>query len=469
VTEPIVRDALFPGGGWSVRLINWRVLGVTMTLTVLTGALISVIPALQTGTRNLADALRGGMRTGEGRSRARWGLTVLQAMFSVVLLVGAGLFIRSLQRVHAVDLGFDADRVVAVELHYPRAPRNPGETFGDWISRTGAVERERHRTIVEVARRVAGVEHAAVSVGLPFNGGVTLRLRVPGRDSVPALPGGGPWVTAVDADYFATVGATVRAGRVFGPQDREGSEPVMIVSETMATALWPGASAVDKCVQIGGDDAPCARVVGVVGDFHRSGIREDASMQYYVPIGQERGFSGSYVLVRPVGAATANWPALTRALADADPAIRSMDVRVLGDALEGEIRPFRLGVVAFGLSAALALVVAGLGLYSIMAHAVAWRRHEIGVRLALGARPSAIAALVARQGLGSATIGIVAGLIIALDARRWIEPQLFNTSASDPLVLIAVVAVLEMVALLAAWIPARRAVGVSPTEALRAE
>jgi ABC-type antimicrobial peptide transport system permease subunit len=192
-------------------------------------------------------------------------------------------------------------------------------------------------------------------------------------------------------------------------------------------------------------------------------------MQFYVPVGQERGFSGSWLVVRPRGRATASWPALKEALQAADPEISSIDVRVLADGLDGEVRPFRLGMTAFGLSAALALVVAGLGLYSIMAHAVAWRRHEIGVRMALGARPGAIAALVVRRGAVLASVGIGFGILIALGARPWVEPQLFETSASDPVVLVGVVLVLEAVALLAGWLPARRAVSVSPTEALRSE
>ena len=192
-------------------------------------------------------------------------------------------------------------------------------------------------------------------------------------------------------------------------------------------------------------------------------------MQYYVPVGQERGFSGSWLIVRPKGEVTTAWPALREALQAADPEIRSIDVRVLSQGLAGEVRPFRLGMVAFGLSASLALIVAGLGLYSIMAHAVAWRRHEIGVRMALGARPGAIARLVVGRGTVLATAGIVLGLLLAMAARPWLEPQLFQTSPRDPLVLIGVAVVLEAVALLAGWIPARRAVAVSPTEALRAE
>jgi len=430
---------------------------------------VSVVPAIQAGRPDIKDALRGSHRDGEARSPLRSGLTIVQAMLSVVLLVGAGLFLRSLQRVNAVDLGMDPERVLTVELRYPRIPQNAGESLDDWLVRSGAIERNRYRGMVDVVRRVPGVERAAVSVTVPLNGGVSVGIRVPGRDSVPALPGGGPYVTAVGEDYFATMGTRIRRGRPFTGDDREGTEAVVIVNETTARTLWPGRVALGECLQIEDRTAPCARVVGIAADIHRSGLREQPSLQLYVPIGQERGFSGSWLVVRPRGVPSPEWLVLKQALQAADPGILSIDVRVLAQGLDGELRPFRLGMVAFGLSATLALVVAGLGLYSIMAHAVAWRRHEIGVRLALGARPGVIAALVVRRGAVLATAGIGLGLLIALGARPWVEPQLFDTSATDPLVLVSVVVALEAVALLAGWIPARRAVGVSPTEALRTD
>jgi ABC-type antimicrobial peptide transport system permease subunit len=276
-------------------------------------------------------------------------------------------------------------------------------------------------------------------------------------------------VTAVGPEYFTTMGTAIRRGRPFTIADREGSEAVVIVSETMARGLWPQEEALGKCVVIQAREAPCARVVGVAADLHRTGLKEEPSMQYYVPIGQERGFSGSWLLVRPRGEPSTSWFALREALQRADPNIRSIDVRLLSQGLAGEMRPFRLGMVSFGLSAALALIVAGLGLYSVMAHSVAWRRHEIGVRLALGAQPRSIVTMIVGRGAVLAAIGIGAGLIVALAARQWVEPFLFNTSATDPAVIVGVVVAIESVALLAGLVPARHAIGVSPTEALRAE
>jgi ABC-type antimicrobial peptide transport system permease subunit len=265
------------------------------------------------------------------------------------------------------------------------------------------------------------------------------------------------------------MGTAIHRGRAFLATDREGSEPVVIVNETMARALWPHEDPLTKCVVLVSRDAPCARVVGIAADLHRTGLRESPSMQSYVPIGQERGFSGSWILVRPRGEAAPDWPALRETLQKADPAIRSIDLRLLSNGLDGEMRPLRLGTVAFSLSAAIALIVAALGLYSIMAHAVAWRRHEIGVRLALGSSRRSIARLIVVRGTLLATIGMFAGLVVALAARKWVEPQLFNTSATDPFVFGAVILVLEATALFAGLVPAQRAISVSPMEALRAE
>ena len=469
VVEPIVQRALFPAGSWAFSLIDGRILGAVGVVGLLTALLVAVVPAVQAGRAAVSDSLRGGNRDGEARSWLRPSLTVVQAMLSVVLLVGAGLFIRSIERVNAVDLGMNPDRVVTVELRYPRTPRLPGESFPDWLDKNGRIERERYARLTDVARRVNGVEQAAVSVGIPFYSGFGVGIWVPGRDSIPALPGGGPYITAVGTGYFATMGTAIKRGRAFNEGDREGSEAVVIVSETMARTLWPGADPIGRCLTLFSRDAVCARVVGVSADIHRSGLKEDPSMQFYVPIGQERGFSGSYLLVRARGELTTSWPALREAVQRADPSISSIDVRLLADGLAAEVRPFRLGRIAFGLGAALALVVAALGLYSVMAHAVAWRRHEIGVRMALGARPRDVATMVVGRGTRLATLGIGAGLIIAFAARPWVEPRLFETSARDPVVLLGVVLVIELVAVLAGWIPARRAVTVSPTEALRAE
>lgn len=472
--EPLVQRALFPEGSWTFSLLDWRVIGCVGAFALLTGALVSVVPAIQSGRRDISSALRNGNRGGEARSLTRSSLTVVQAMLSVVLLVGAGLFLRSLQRVTAVDLGMDSDRVLIVEARYPRLTLNAGETFEQFGTRLRVADEMKYRALADAVRQVPGVESVALSVGVPFFDRYTMDVWLPGGDSVSTHDGGGPYASAVSANYFATMGTAIRRGRSFAETDRDGSEPVVIVSEAMARALWPNVDAIDKCLIAGNRDNPCARVVGIAEDTHRTGLKEAPSMQYYLPFGQQRGFSGSTLLIRPRDAAarnvsTFNAAALREALRTPDATVQSINVRTLSEGFDHEMRPLRLGMMAFGFSAALALIVAGLGLYSIMAHAVAWRRHEIGVRLALGARPGSIAGLIVQRGTALAAGGIVLGLVVAAASRNWIAPLLFNTSATDAVVFLSVAAIVQALALVAGWSPARRAVTVSPTEALRAE
>lgn len=469
VVEPVVQNALFPDGSWAFSVVDMRIIIAIAGFAAVAGLLVAVVPAVQAGRGDVSETLRGGSRGGESRSFTRAGLTIVQAMLSVILLVGAGLFLRSLQRVADTQLGMDPDRVLAVELRYGRIDKLPNESFAQWSDRIREIDYARHRPLLNIVRHLDGVEQASTAIGVPFFEGVSVGTWEPGRDSLPALPGGGPYISAVGDGYFATMGTAIRRGRAFSATDGATSEPVVIVNESMARALWPHEDPLTKCLIIADRGAPCARVVGVAADLHRSGLRESPSMQTYVPIGQERGFSGIWLMVRPRGEASPGWAALREALQRADPAIRSIDVRVLSQGLDGEMRPLRLGMVAFGLSAALALFVAALGLYGIMAHAVAWRRHEIGVRLALGAPRRSVAALIVGKGTLLATIGMFAGVIVALGARHWVEPQLFDTSAADPIVFLAVIVVLEATALVAGWFPARRAMRVSPIEALRSD
>jgi ABC-type antimicrobial peptide transport system permease subunit len=237
----------------------------------------------------------------------------------------------------------------------------------------------------------------------------------------------------------------------------------------MARALWPGRDGLDECLRVSSPAAPCARVVGVVSDVNRSGLREQASLQYYLPVDQQDMFGGATLVIRPAQSPPLSWPAIRSAILNAHPAVRSVEVQLLRDALEGEVRPLRLGLVTFGMSGGLALVVAVLGLYSVMAYMVAWRTRELGVRVALGATDLQITRLVIGSGFGLAALGVAAGLALSLIAGRWLQRHLFETSTFDPLVVGVVAGLLLAVALLAGWIPARRAARISPTEALRAE
>jgi hypothetical protein len=276
-------------------------------------------------------------------------------------------------------------------------------------------------------------------------------------------------VSTVTAGYFEAIGTEILRGRAFTEADREGSEPVVIVNETMARTLWSGEDALGRCMRVGSRENPCARIVGVAEDVHRTGLRAEPSFQYYIPLGQQNMFGGAHLVVRPTAGRPITRAALRQAVVDAEPRVWAAEVRSLDASLEGELRPLRLGMVTFGISGALALLVAVLGLYSLMSYMVAGRRHEIGVRIALGADRGNVIGLVVRSGVTLAAMGVAVGLGMALVSGRWLEPHLFDTSGRDAVVMAGVAFALIATSVAAGWVPARRAARISPTEALRTE
>jgi predicted permease len=459
--DGIVLNALFAGeAGGSLAFSGGRVLAITGGVVLLTALFVGILPAWQAGDPRLTLALRSSQRVAPASSGIRSVLTVVQAALSVVLLVGAGLFLRSLANVKAVNLGVDADNVITAEAVLPSSG----------IRRYIEMEREVYRELEAAVRGAAGVERAAIAIGLPLDGGsFSAGVYLPGRDSIPVMPGGGPHVSTVSASYFDVVGTRIVRGRPFTEADREGSEPVVIVNETMARVLWASIDAVDQCIHISTASSPCSRVVGIAEDVHRTGLREQASFQYYIPLGQQNMFGGARLVVRPSRTAQLSWDELRRAIVSANPSVRAVEIHRLRESLAGEMRPLRLGTVTFGISSALALVVAVLGLYSLMSYFVAWRTHEIGVRAALGATRRGLIGLVLRSGLTLAAMGAALGLAAALIAGHWLEPHLFETSARDLRVLVVVATAMLATAAVAGWLPARRAARISPSEALRAE
>jgi predicted permease len=434
-------------------------------MALLIGVTVGLVPALKATRADVATGLKAGVREGGGqRSRLRTTLTVAQAALSVVLLVGAGLFVRSLWNVRALDLGLQPDRVLAVAIRWPGMGR---------ITDPDARQRESRRRsdfywrALEQVRALPGAEHAALTIGMPFWSSYGLKLRVPGRDSLPRLAGGGPNISAVTAEYFATMGTRLLRGRVFTPQDRAGSERVAIVSEVMARTLWPEGDPIGECLLI--EDLPCARVVGVVADARRFRLREDPHMHYYVPLGQETRMGGTTLLVRPVGDPEAFVNPLRRALLAMDPELGYVDTQPVQRLLDPQVRPWKLGAAVFGLAGLLALLVAAVGLYSVLSYLVEQRTQELGVRIALGARVGHVVGLVLRDGLGMSLLGIAVGSGLALLGGRFLQPLLFEASPRDPAIFTAVALSLGLIAVIASALPAWRANQVDPMRALRVE
>jgi hypothetical protein len=273
----------------------------------------------------------------------------------VLLLVGAGLFVRSLWNVRTLDIGIDASQVTVIEAFRPNLTRLPPGPPRD-------AERARRRSFyldtLDRVRALPGVESAAIAIGLPFGNRFTVQLRVPAPDVVPRLKTGGPGISAVSHGYFETVGTRILRGRAFTAEERAGTEPVAIVSELMAKTIWPGADALGKCLLIGPDTPPCARVVGVAANTYRSRLREAPVMHYYIPAGQEVGFGGSVLIVRGADRSPEVVSDIRRLLTGLDGTISYINAETIQDRIEPQVRPWMLGATVFLLSGLLALVVA---------------------------------------------------------------------------------------------------------------
>jgi predicted permease len=447
----------FPGGSLSIDVLLF-----SATMTVLVGTAVGLVPVFQARSLDLTHSLKAGsQQAGGARSAMQIPLLLAQSALSATLLIGAGLFLRSFQNARAVDLGFAPSRFVEAWLNFPHIQDSSLDAYRARMVREG----DASIRVVERVRAMKGVEHAALAIGSPFGAEYSISLRVPGHDSIPTLAGGGPFTSIVTPGYFETVGIRLQHGRVFTPADRKQSERVAIVNETMARTLWPGKEALGQCIQVGFD--PCSRIVGIVADARRHNLRELPVMQYYLPWGQGGGVSGSVVVVRPTDSPASFVPTLQRVVRE----VAGVPARasVKQDDIDPLAQVWRTGTLLFSIFGGLALVIAAIGLYSVIAYMVAQRTHEFGVRLALGASARQLIAMVLSRGVVVSCVGLAAGMAIALLAGGFLEPLLFETTAHDPKVLTGVAVVLLAVAVVACLVPARRAASVDAITALRAD
>jgi predicted permease len=450
----VVRALLMPGVDSGSTFADTRLLAFGSALAGIAALLTGLVPALQASDPDIADALKSGGREGNRhRSHLRTGLLVVQGAFSVLLLVGAGLFVRSLQNVRGIDLGIEAERVLWVRT----------DARGAALPR--AERRELRRRYAERARALPSVESAASTATVPFRQSINEDLFVPGIDSVNTL--GTFYLNAVSADYFATTGTRILRGRGIEPRDAEGSAPVVIVSRSMAQRLWKTDDVLGKCMKVSADTAPCREVVGVAQDLRWGSFDDAGLMQFYLSEHQYPLGDGLYIRTR--GDARDAAEGIRRELQRLAPGLAYVEAHPLVDIIEPNLRSWRLGATMFTLFGGLALLLAGMGLYSAIAYAVAQRRHEIGVRLALGADAGRIARMVLGEGMRVVVVGIVLGVALALAGSRYIAGLLFGVSARDPLTVGIVTATLLVVAVVASLVPAWRATRVDPATVLRAE
>ena len=428
----------------------------TVGVTLITGVVFGLAPALQASGAAMIGALKDASRgsTG-GRKRAfvRNALVVSEIAFACVLLVGAGLLIRSLVTVLDVEMGFD-----------------PAHTFTmrvDPDSRVTQAQRRAHMD--DVLRRVSqapGIEHAAITDTLPFGRNRTWGAGAKGvtyeRGKYPLA-----FVRLVSEGYAAAMGIRFLAGRDFSASDVAGKEPVMLVNKTLAEALWPGEDPIGRYVA-----GPCAkerRVVGVVSDVRHLSLEQPSGNEMYIPARQCDDMAGSYLVVRsilPPGQVRAT---LRAALIPIAPNLAGNDFRTLQQIVDRSVSPRRLTVLLLGGFAVFALILASLGIYALISHTVNQRTQEIGIRMALGASVRDVQARIIGQTLRLAGIGLVIGAGASSLLARGASGLLFGVTPGDPQTFVGMIGVLTIVALVAGYLPARRASRIDPVAALRAE
>ncbi len=436
------------------------VLLFTLALSAVTGLLFGVFPAVDSSRTNLVETLKQGARGMARRSGLRNVLVVGEVALALMLLIGAGLMMETFLRLRAVRPGFNPEGVMTMQISLPPEKYKTDAQRADFA--------------VEIAKRVGslpGVTTAAVTSVLPLGGDDHGRgMFVVGRPDPPhsRIPIG--YYRVVTPDYLRVLQIPLERGRFVAEADAEKAEPVVVINEKTAATLWPHEDALGKQIRFGSDQKanPPVRVVGIVGNVRHKGLREDAEAEIYLPYRQfpRRDLA---IVARTVAAPQTVTGAVRAELKKMDPSLPLYNIRTMEELVAGASSDERLGMMLFGIFAALALVLAALGIYSVMAYTVSQRTAEIGVRIALGSSASRVLRLVVGRGLVLVCAGIGAGLAGALALTRLLGGLLYGVSPTEPRVFAGVVVVLVLVAVAANYIPAYRASRLDPVAALRQE
>jgi putative ABC transport system permease protein len=444
---------------------DWRVLTFTFLVALSTGVLFGLAPASQVSRDDLNRSLGENSRSssaGAAASRVRSALVVSQLAIALVLLIGAGLLLRSFGRLRSVDPGFRADHILTFMLEVPSA-RHPHSQRAAFISE-----------LLGSIRVLPGVKSASAIFGLPFTEQrVNVTLDVEGQP-VPKAERPRVGFRLIESDYFKTMGMRVLNGRAFTPQDEQNSVPLAIVNETLARRVFHGANPVGRrlapSISFGNsDDAPMREIVGVVNDAKSASMSADAVPEVYAPQTSSDFVGEMTVVARTANDPDALVPALRTLVASKDKDLPLRDVKTMDDYVSQSISAPRFETVLLGAFAGLAFVLTAIGLYGVISYSVLQRMREMGIRIALGAQRGAILAMVVRQGAWLALTGTAAGLAASFFATRLVRSLLYGVGVNDPLTFIVVPLLLIAVALAAAYVPARRATLVDPAAVLRDE
>jgi predicted permease len=446
--------------------VDATVLAFTMILTVGAGVLFGLVPGLHAGRADLQGMLRDEGRSltaSRARVRLRQLLVVSETALAVVLLVAAGLLLQSFRRLMAVDPGFRAERVLTATITISPVRYIEGRAVVGF-----------YESLVSRIASLPGVTAVGAVKWPPLAGALgAADIEVEGWVGSPYLPRPTAAVQAVTPGYFAAMGIPLLAGRTFEASDRMDAPLVAVVSEALVRAYWPGRNALEGRIRRDGDDERFAQVVGIVPDLHHEGLDRPAARGTLYLVHAQTPYTWSplremTLTVRTTVEPTSLVGAIRREVQALDPSVPLYHVRTMEQAVAASTATQRFSMVLQLLFALVALSLAAVGLYGVLAFTVARRTGEIGIRMALGATSAEIRRMVVGQGMGLVLIALALGMIGALATGRLLRSLLFGVSPGDPVTYAVVLGVLMAVALLACWIPARRASGVDPAEALRA-
>ena len=433
----------------------------TVVLSLLAGVASGLVPALRASRVDLVESLKEspGGRLADGRHRLRNLLVVSQVAFSLVVLISAGLFVQSLQRARSVNLGFRSDHLLMLsfDLGMQGYSYERGESF--------------IRQTLDKTRALPGVTAAGVTQHVPFDYYVQIRDVWP-ENPPPRFKDGSSSVaySRVDPGFFDLMGLRLLGGRLLAETDTESAPRVTVINQAMAAQCWPGEDAIGKRLRLS-RDGPWLEVVGILSTAKYVMLAEPARPYFYLPLKQDY-FSPLTLMVRSRGEPLALANDLRAVVQSIDPHLPVYSVRTMDDLMDTSIfalLPIRMGASLAAVQGAIGLLLAVLGLYSVVSYGVSRRTREIGIRMALGAHPRAVLGLVIREGMRLTAIGLGLGLILAVGLGFALSKVLYGLGAVDPLVIVGVTLLLAATAALACWFPAHRATRVDPVIALRAE
>ena len=458
-------ENLRPLGDFQVRLafaFDWRVFAYTSSVAILAGVFAGLAPAWRVSRSDLNESLRKGGRgiVGDGGRRLlRNGLVVAQVAGSLVVLVAAGLFTRSLNRAESIDLGFDPRNVLNVGL-------DPGLQGYDQPH-----AEEFFRELLRRAKALPGVESASLAFSVPMSYyGDGAEVYAEGQSVSPGGRVPGAPFNCVSPEYFSNMRMPILSGRAFAESDTATSLPVAIVNRTFAERFWPHRDAIGKRFSYKSASGPFVTVVGVTRDAKLTGILDKPLPYFFLP--QTQNYKSIHALqLRAVGRPESLQPAVEAVVRELDPDLPLYDVMSMDKSLQGANGFFliKMGASFAAALGGLGLLLAVVGVYGTVSFSASRRRHEIGIRMALGAQPGGVLKLVMGQALALVAAGLGIGLLAALAGMRVVGSLLVNVGPSDPPVYAMVAALLAGVALVACYIPARRAARIDPMTALRHE